>query len=208
MRHAVLAAPKTIEWRDAPSPRLAAGEVLVDVRAALTCGTDLKTYRRGHPKLAFGPFGHEASGDIVAVGDGVTRFAAGDAVMWAPTAPCGSCVRCTNGTENLCLHLFDGIALGAYGKQIVLPPRVVATNVYRKPESLTYIEAAFLEPLAAVVHGWNVLLRADAASRTPRSVAIVGSGTIGMLHLLNAVRAGSSVTMISSTGPRAQLARD
>ena len=60
------------------------------IRAALTCGTDLKTYRRGHPKLAFGPFGHEASGDIEAVGEGVTDFTPGDAVMWVQTAPCGT----------------------------------------------------------------------------------------------------------------------
>src|SRR6202022_1412493 len=72
MKQAHLVAPKQIELHDIPTPQPGPGEVLVKIRAALTCGTDLKTYRRGHPKLPFGPFGHEASGDVVAVGAGVT----------------------------------------------------------------------------------------------------------------------------------------
>src|SRR5579864_2890269 len=162
MRQAYLTAPRRIEWRDTPSPHPGPGELLVRVRAALTCGTDLKTYRRGHPKLGFGPFGHEASGDVIAAGEGVETFAPGQAVMWVHTAPCFECDRCNAGFENLCERLFDDIALGAYGDQLLLPARVVGCNVFAKPAGLSYIEAAFLEPLSCVVHGWNVLKRADA----------------------------------------------
>src|SRR5499427_10664007 len=102
MRQAVLRAPRTLDLVDVPLPVPARGEAVVRVRAALTCGTDLKTYRRGHPKLHYGPFGHEASGDIVAVGRDVKDWRPGDSIMWVQTAPCGECARCRAGAENLC----------------------------------------------------------------------------------------------------------
>lgn len=206
LRQAHLTAPRTIEWRESPSPALDEGEVLVRIRAALTCGTDLKMYRRGHPKLAFGPFGHEASGDVEAVGSGVERFAPGDAVMWVQTAPCGVCPPCAAGLENMCEQLFERIALGTYGDRIVLPANVVARNLYRKPAHLSYVEAAFLEPFACVVHGWNVLRRANAVRPMPDDVVILGAGTIGLLHLLHAVRAGVRATVIARGEARQRLA--
>lgn len=206
MRQAHLTAPRTIEWRDSAAPKPGRGEVLVRIRAALTCGTDLKTYRRGHPKLQYGPFGHEASGDIVAIGKDVDRFAKGDAVMWVQTAPCASCEKCARGLENLCDHLFDDIALGAYGDELLLPAKIVRQNLYKKPEKLSYIEAAFLEPFACVVHGWNVLRRADARRPLPADVTIIGAGTIGLLHLIYAVRAGVNATMIARGMERRGLA--
>ena len=176
------------------------------IRAALTCGTDLKTYRRGHPKLAFGPFGHEASGDIEAVGAGVTDFSRGDAVMWVQTAPCGACQSCLAQRQNLCERTLDDIALGAYGTHIRLAAKIVRQNLYRKPAHITYIEAAFLEPLACVTHGWSVLRRADAVQPDPRNVAIIGAGTIGLLHLIYAVQAGVHATVIGRGAERLDLA--
>jgi L-iditol 2-dehydrogenase len=206
MRQAHLTAPRTIEWRDSTTPRPGPGEILVNIRAALTCGTDLKTYRRGHPKLQYGPFGHEAAGDVRSVGPNVERFAPGDAIMWVQTAPCGTCDACARGAENLCLRLFDRIALGAYGDQLLLPSNVVARNVFRKPAHLSYIEAAFLEPLACVVHGWNVLRRADATQPLPADVAIIGAGTMGLLHLLYAVRAGVRAIVVARGTQRREMA--
>jgi L-iditol 2-dehydrogenase len=207
MRQAQLTAPKTLEWREAPSPQPGSGELLVRVRAALTCGTDLKTYRRGHPKLQFGPFGHEASGDVIAVGRDVKEFKPGDAIMWVQTAPCGECDPCRAGSENLCEHLFDDIALGAYADYIVLPRKIVRRNVFKKPVGLSYIEAAFLEPLSCIVHGWNVLRRANAQRPVPQNVAIIGAGTIGLLHLLYAKHAGVRATVIARSAERLELAR-
>ena len=208
MKQAHLIAPKTIVWREASNPQPGRGELLVRVRAALTCGTDLKTYRRGHPKLGFGPFGHEASGDVVAAGEGVTEFAPGDAVMWVQTAPCNACARCKDGRENLCENLFETIALGAYADYVLLPARVVACNVYPKPAALSYIEAAFLEPLACVVHGWNSMRRADAAQPQPRTAAVSGTGTIGLLHIALSARAGVRVTAVGRRQSRLALARE
>lgn len=188
------------------TPRPGAGEVIVKIRAALTCGTDLKTYRRGHPKLAFGPFGHEASGDVWAVGEGVTEFKPGDAVMWVQTAPCGTCARCAAGAENLCEDLTEDMALGAYADYLRLPARVVAHNLFPKPAALAYIEAAFLEPFSCVVHGWNVLRRADASSPLPPKIAIIGAGTVGLLHLAYARHLGIPASVFARHTNRLELA--
>lgn len=206
MTFAKLDGPRVLSWHEKLLPALGPGEMLVRIRAALTCGTDLKTYRRGHPKLTFGPFGHEASGDIESVGAGVTDFVPGDAVMWVQTAPCGACKACVAQHQNLCEHLFDDIALGAYGTHLRLPAKIVRQNLYRKPAHLSYIEAAFLEPLACVAHGWSTLRRADAAQPMPRTVAIIGSGTIGLLHLLYAVQAGVHATVSANSAHRLDLA--
>jgi L-iditol 2-dehydrogenase len=206
MTFATLDGPRVLRWHEAPRPNPGPGEVLVRIRAALTCGTDLKTYRRGHPKLAFGPFGHEASGDIEAVGAGVTDFSPGDAVMWVQTAPCGTCHMCLAQRHNLCERIFEDIALGAYGTHIRLAAKIVRQNLYRKPAHITYIEAAFLEPLACITHGWSVLRRADAHQPDPRTVAIIGAGTIGLLHLVYAVQAGVHATVIGRGAERLDLA--
>jgi len=202
MRQARLLGLKTIEIRDVAAPALNPGEIRVKIRAALTCGTDLKTYRRGHPKLGFGPFGHEASGDVSAVAADVSKFSVGDAVMWVQSAPCAACPACLSGRDNLCEKLLEGMALGAYADELVLPKKVVERNVFPKPANLSYVEAAFLEPLACVVHGWHRLARLG----SPRDVAIVGAGTIGMLHLQYAVRAGIPATVIARRPDRRTLA--
>lgn len=204
MRRAILASPNTIDWEELPPPAPGPGEVVVKIRAALTCGTDLKTYRRGHPKLAFGPFGHEASGDVVAVGDGVRGVRPHEPVMWVQTAPCGSCASCAAGHENVCAHITDDMALGTYADYICLPAKVVSRNLFVKPQGLSYIEAAFLEPFSCVVHGWNVLRRANAAM--PSSLAIIGAGSIGLLHLVYARHAGISTTVFARDDRRRELA--
>lgn len=190
-----------------PDPLPGPGEVLVRIRAALTCGTDLKTYRRGHPKLSFGPFGHEASGVVEKVGAGVVGFKPSDPVMWVQTAPCGECPPCRGGSENLCEHLFDDIALGAYGDYLLLARKIVERNLFHKPAHLSYIDAAFLEPLSCIVHGWNVVRRADAHRPLPREVAIVGAGTVGLLHLLYARQVGVRATIFARRPERLALAR-
>ena len=206
MTFATLDGPRELSWHEQSPPSPGPGEVLVRIRAALTCGTDLKTYRRGHPKLTYGPFGHEASGDIESVGAGVTDYSPGDAVMWVHTAPCGACENCRAQRQNLCETIFDDMGVGAYGTHLRLAAKIVRQNLYRKPAHLSYIEAAFLEPLACVTHGWAVLRRANADNPVPRSVAIIGAGTIGLLHLQYAVQAGIHATVFARGAGRLDLA--
>ncbi len=201
MRQAILRAPRELDLVEAPVPSPGPGEVVVRVRAALTCGTDLKTYRRGHPKVAFGPFGHEAAGDIAAVGEGVSGISVGQPVAFVHTAGCGGCTPCQRGRENLCATLFDEIALGAYGDFLRLPARVVRRHVFPKPPGLSYIEAAFLEPLACVVHAWDRLDPAPGAR-----VAVVGLGSIGLLQIHEARRRGHEVVAVGRRPAGLELA--
>src|SRR5262245_22066845 len=103
MRGHVLVRPGSLELRELARPRPDPDGVVVRVRAALTCGTDLKAYLRGHPKFPMPtPFGHEFSGELAEVGSEVRGLREGDAVMAAPTAPCGACYFCQREQENLC----------------------------------------------------------------------------------------------------------
>ncbi len=191
MRQAVLRGPRVLDLEHAPVPQPGPGEVIVRIRAALTCGTDLKTYRRGHPRLRYGPFGHEGSGDITALGEGVTGFVVGQPVVFTPTAACGICEPCRRGRENLCTTLFDEMALGAYGDMVRIPARIVRRHLFPRPEGLSYIEAAFTEPLACVVHGWRRLGPVNGDR-----VAVIGTGAIGLLHVREAARRGMEVAAV------------
>ncbi|RMF92578.1 MAG: alcohol dehydrogenase, partial [Nitrospinota bacterium] len=108
MRAALLYGIQDLRIEERPVPALAPGEVLVRVDAALTCGTDLKTFQRGHPVLLRSlpaPFGHEFAGTIVETGPEVEGFSPGMAVTGGNSAPCRHCLYCQKGQPNLCEHL-------------------------------------------------------------------------------------------------------
>ncbi len=179
-RQAVLVSPGHLEIRDFEPPHPGRGEVLIRVACALSCGTDLKTYRRGHPvwKLPT-PFGHEFAGVVAEVGEGVRGFKPGDALMAAPTAPCGICFYCQRGQENLCAQTMERMVMGAYADYLLVPAHVIARNAFLKPAHLGFEEAALLEPLACVVHAQET-----ARPESFESVLIVGAGPFGLLHML------------------------
>ncbi|MFN3135991.1 MAG: zinc-binding dehydrogenase, partial [Candidatus Kryptonium sp.] len=156
------------------------GEVIVKVKSALTCGTDLKMYLRGHPKFKFPMlFGHECSGVVYKVGAGVKNFKEGDEVMFANSASCGECYYCKRGLENLCVNLFNNIFLGAYSEFARVPARIVKKNMFIKPQTLSFAQASFLEPVSCVMNGIrNINIRKD------DSVLIIGDGAIGLLFTL------------------------
>lgn len=179
MRCFTLEAPGRIALRDQPVPEPGPGEVVVRVRAALTCGTDVKAFRRGHPKWPMPtPFGHEFSGTIAAIGAGVQGWREGDAVMAAPTAPCGHCFFCQRQDFPLCETLMETMVLGAFGEYLRLPERIVRHNLYAKHAHLSFAEAALLEPLACVFHGL-----AELPLRDDDVAVLLGAGAISLLFL-------------------------
>ncbi|MGC2405979.1 MAG: alcohol dehydrogenase catalytic domain-containing protein [Candidatus Cybelea sp.] len=203
MRVATLVAPRTIEVREEAVPAPQPGGIVVRVRAALSDGTDLKTYRRGHPKMPMPTrFGHEFSGDVAAAAEGVTGFARGDAVMCVHTAPCGSCFWCTRGEEELCEEVMPTMLLGAYSDYIAVPKRIVERNCFLKPADVSYAEAAFLEPLACVVHSIQMLAPARGST-----VAVIGNGGFGILHALLLQRDGVQALLFGRNADRVELAR-
>lgn len=195
-RQAVLVEPGRLELRDVTPPRPGPGELLIRIRCALSCGTDLKTFRRGHPlwKLPIA-FGHEFSGVVAEAGAGVTAFRAGDEIMAAPTAPCGICFYCQHGQENLCADAVGRMVLGAYADLLLLPAHVVARNTFIKPANLPFEEAALLEPLSCVVHASEM-----ARPEKSETVLIIGAGAFGLLHMLMLKAAGVREVVVVGRG--------
>ena len=154
MTAAVLYGKEHLEIERVDVPIIGPGDVLVRVRAALTCGTDVKVFRRGyHARMIKPPalFGHELAGDIVAVGERVTGFKIGQRVMAANSAPCGECFYCQRSQENLCEDLLFNN--GAYAEYIRIPERIVQKNLHVLENSVGYQDAALAEPLACVMRG-------------------------------------------------------
>ncbi|MBI3592018.1 MAG: alcohol dehydrogenase catalytic domain-containing protein [Nitrospirae bacterium] len=195
--------PGTIELREAPTPKPGQGEVLVKIKAALTCGTDLKAFLRGHPMIPMpGVCGHEFSGVIAETGKGVRKFKAGDEVMAVHSAPCLKCSYCLKKLYNLCENIMQTKVMGAFAEYILLPPHIVKQNLFHKPSHLSFEEAAFLEPLSCVVHGMQGL---DIKHGT--KILIIGTGTIGLLHLLLAKLRKAEVLITGLEEKRLLLAK-
>jgi L-iditol 2-dehydrogenase len=200
MRCCVLEEPGRLVVLDRPDPTPGPRDVVVRVRAALTCGTDLKAFRRGHPKMPCPtPFGHEFAGEIVAAGREVERFRVGQAVMSANTGPCGRCFFCERDQENLCETIMDEMILGAYAEYVRIPERVLRVNVFEKPAEIPFEQAALLEPLSSVCFGIAgvpaPVLRRDSTA------LVIGAGPIALLWLV-ALRA-SGIGRVIVAGRRA-----
>jgi L-iditol 2-dehydrogenase len=198
MRAMVFHGPGDLRREDLPVPTPARGEIVLRIDAALTCGTDVKTLRRGHPVMI--PtiptvFGHEFAGTITAVGAGVAGFRAGDRVVAANSAPCGECPPCRAGRPNLCDDLL--FVNGAYGEFIALPPRLVARNVVPLAATLPAARAAFAEPLACA------LLAVDRARvASGQTVVVFGHGPLGCLLGMLAAARQAQVIMVGKAGWR------
>jgi L-iditol 2-dehydrogenase len=199
----ILVRPGTIELHDIKISKPSQGEVLVRIKTALTCGTDLKAFLRGHPIILMpGIFGHEFSGVIADTGRGVKGFKIGDQIMAAHSAPCLKCRYCKKKLYNLCENIMDKKVLGAFAEYILLPEHIVKQNVFHKPKNLSFEEAAFLEPLSCVVHGMQGL-----KIKKGDSALIIGAGPIGLLHLLLLKGKGVNVIITGLEKERLSLAK-
>jgi len=204
MRAALLYGVKDLRIQDINRPEVEYGEILVKVKAATTCGTDLKIYQRGYVegiiKLPT-VFGHEWAGDVVEVGEGVPWLKKGMRVRAGNSSPCLRCYMCQRGKFNLCEDMMW--LWGAYAEYIRVPARIVMLNTQVVPEHVSYEEAAVTEPLACVLHGVE-----EARVKLGDTVAIIGAGPIGLLHLLTAKKMGAGKVIISDTvDERLQLAQ-
>ena len=176
---------------------------MVKIETALTCGTDLKAYLRGHPMIPMpGVFGHEFSGVVAETGKGVRRFKEGHAVMAVHSAPCLRCPYCRKRLFNLCENVMSSKVLGAFAEYILLPTHIVNQNLFHKPDSLSFEEAAFLEPLSCVVHSM-----AGVPVGKGDRVLVIGAGPIGLLHLLLAKRKGAEVIVTGLEQDRLAVAK-
>lgn len=184
-----------VRYEETDIPEIGDGELLVKVGTALTCGTDVKTYKRGHPVLLSSLptlFGHEYAGTIEEVGNNVEGFEKGMRVVATNSAPCGTCFFCKRGSPNLCPQLKSSLVNGAFAEYIRVPAPVVKWNTHQIPDSLRFREAALTEPLACVVHGIQ-----EADIRLGDTVAIIGAGPIGQMLIMLAKKSGASTVIVS-----------
>jgi len=185
--------PGDIRVEDVPDPEPSPGDVLVQVEVALTDGTDLKAYRRGHPLLFAelpSPFGHEFCG---------VEAASGRLVVAANSAPCGDCPACRRSQETLCED--RPFLSGAYAELIVVPERIARVNMPFVPPALGPEVAALVEPLACCLHGVE---RAEV--RPGDRVAIVGTGPIGLMLCACVADGGGQPIAVGGRPERRELA--
>ena len=203
MLAALFYAPLDVRLEDRPIPQPGVGEVLLQVAAATTCGTDLKAFRRGHPVLfqrTPAGFGHEVAGIVAGTGAGVTQCVEGDAVVVANSAPCLNCFYCRRGRFSLCEDLL--LLNGAYAEYLLVPARIVRQNLYRLPPTISFSAAALTEPLACALHGIEA-----SDIHAGESVAILGAGPLGLLLTALANQRGAHTIVTGHGAERLALAR-
>jgi L-iditol 2-dehydrogenase len=192
MLAAVLYGKEDLRLEHRPMPRAGDGEIVLRVGAALTCGTDLKVYRRGyHAMMATPPFpfGHELAGVVVHAGEGVRRFHLGARVVPMNSAPCDACFWCAEGQQNLCEDLLFNN--GAYAEYIRVPARIVEKNTLALPDAMPFEHAALTEPLACVVRGLE-----ESGAKPGQTMVVIGAGPIGLMFIHAAQLAGLHVIAV------------
>jgi L-iditol 2-dehydrogenase len=176
---ALLYGKEDLRLEEVADPTPAAGEVVIAVGAATTCGTDLKVWRRGgHAKMLKPPtlFGHEAAGQIIAIGEAVTGWRVGDRVVANNSAPCMQCFFCKKQEYSLCPHLTWNN--GTFAQYLKIPAPIVQYNMLPIPDELPYELAAMTEPLACVLHG---VARSNV--KPGDRVVVIGDGAIGLMFV-------------------------
>src|SRR5215471_2383897 len=192
MTAAVLYGKEDLRIEQVPVPLAGPGEIVVSVAAALTCGTDLKVYRRGyHARMLKPPitFGHELAGVVVEAGKGVKDFRVGDRVVALNSAPCDVCYYCQHGQQNLCDDLLFNN--GAYAEYIRIPARIVEKNTLHVPDGVPFEHAALTEPLACVVRGLE-----ESQAQAGDTMVVIGAGPIGLMFMHVAALSGVNVIAV------------
>jgi 2-desacetyl-2-hydroxyethyl bacteriochlorophyllide A dehydrogenase len=190
VKAAVLYGKGDVRLASLPDPRPGPEEVLIRVRACGVCGTDNSLFKGDYPASYPVVIGHEFAGEVVEVGAAVRGLAAGDRVTADPNRVCQTCAYCRAGREHLCQNLSSmGVHRDGADAEYCLSP---ASNVYRIPDSLSFEEAAFCEPLACAVHGVDL-----AGVRLGDTVLIIGAGPMGNLIVQLAAHAGAAKVIVS-----------
>ncbi|MCL4459241.1 MAG: zinc-binding dehydrogenase [Chloroflexi bacterium] len=207
MQAAMFYGPFDLRVEEIPVPHLGPRDVLIQVQATLTCGTDVKKYKRGYP-LQTPPYmlGHETAGRIVAVGKEVNerflqrRFEEGMRVVSTNLAPCNECHYCKIGWQNVCEH--QVFISGAFAEYVLIPEQVARQNLLPIPNGLSYEEAALTEPLACVIHGIE-----ESHIHPGDTVVINGAGPMGLLFVRLAKLQGARVIATDLSAIRLEFAR-
>ncbi|MBW4651262.1 MAG: alcohol dehydrogenase catalytic domain-containing protein [Kastovskya adunca ATA6-11-RM4] len=193
-----------LRLEDVAEPIPAAGEVTIAVEATTTCGTDLKVWRRGgHARMLTPPtlFGHEASGRIVAIGEGVTGWQIGDRVVANNSAPCNACFFCKAREYSLCPNLTWNN--GTFAEYLKIPAPIVQQNLLPVPDELPAALASMTEPLACVLHGVS-----RSGVKPGQRVVVLGDGAIGLMFVAVLVQQeAAEVILVGGNDKRLEIGK-
>jgi len=205
MKAAIFAGKERFEVREVDTPHCGEGEVLVKVHACAICGSDLRIFH-GSKSIDVAITGHEISGTVEEVGEGVEGISVGDRVVIETVVGCGRCDACRRGEENRCLNNYRAIGYqynGGFAQFTLIPREAVEQgNVIKVPDSIAFDEAAIVEPLSCVLNGWEPFKKRSEGFTT----VVVGAGPIGMLHSEYAKSLRSRVILVNRTAHRLELA--
>lgn len=207
MKAAVFTELNKLELKNVETPEVDPNSALLKVRACAICGSDLRIFRHGNTRVdPPQTLGHESAGEIVAVGENVTRVKVGDRISLGADVPCGECAFCEDGMGTNCqINYAMGYQFaGSFAEYVLLNKKVIDYGpIHHIPEGMSYAEAALAEPLACVL---------NALERTPikllDTVVIVGAGPIGCMFIPIAKMMGASKVIVvqRSRGSRAEIA--
>jgi 2-desacetyl-2-hydroxyethyl bacteriochlorophyllide A dehydrogenase len=192
---AMVTVPGKVEFQEHVLPSLGSKDVLVQIKAASICGSDLHIFKGRHPSaLLPAAIGHEAAGMILALGKDASKHTVGDRVTIEPLISCGQCDFCRRGQYHLCVNISFQYRLG----QGAFTPYFVANEerVFKLPDNLTYEEGALVEPLSVALHAVK-----KSRIRLGQTSAVFGAGAIGLLVAMLTRRAGGSPVFVSDINP-------
>ena len=202
MLQEVMTAPREIRFDRVPVPTAGPGQVLVKIKRIGICGSDIHVYHGKHPYTKYPVTqGHEVSGQVAALGEGVTQFQVGQRVTIEPQVYCGECYPCTHGKYNLCenLKVMGFQTTGTASEYFA----VDASKVTALPAGMSYDEGAMLEPLAVTVHAAR-----RAGDVAGKKVCVLGCGPIGILLVQSLKAFGAAEVMATDISDyRLELAR-
>lgn len=196
MKAATLYGLNDLRLDEITKPEVKPNTILLKIHSCAICGSDLKILKHGNARVKYPAIvGHEASGEIIAVGEGVIKFQVGDRVALGADVPCGLCNYCTNGLGNCCDENYAiGYQFpGAFADYCLLEPMMVNHgSIIKIPPNVNYDEAALMEPLACVLNGFEL-----AQMSIGKTVLIIGGGPIGCLGIMVAKSLGASKVILS-----------
>jgi len=210
MLAAVWHGPQDIRLEEVELPKVIPGSLLLRVKVCAICGSDLRIFNEGNPRITKPTIvGHEVSGEVVEVGEGVNQFVIGDRVSVGADIPCGVCIHCLSGRGNCCdINYAIGYQFnGGFAEYMLLDPLVVSHGpVHKFNKDLSWNLAALAEPLACCINGYERALFDD--NSKDEDIVIFGAGPIGLMLLLLGIQKylAKRIIMIEPSKERRMLA--
>ncbi len=201
MKAAIISGLNSLDVKTVPVPQTEPGSVMIKVHSCAICGSDIRIFRTGNHRVKYPAIiGHEISGEVIEIGEGVSRFKIGDKIALGADVPCGQCSWCLNGMGNCCDENYAvGYQFqGGFAEKCLIKPMVVQYGpICHIPDRVSMEQASLAEPLACCINGFERV-----EFKAGKSVLVIGAGPIGLLLSQTARAFGSSITMLYDNDPQ------